>query len=71
MKFLKIFLVLLGFTVQFGQSQTAPPTQDILHHSLVKNLPFENIGPSIMSGRVTDLAVNPEMTTEFYVAYAS
>ena len=44
MKFLKIFLVLLGFTVQFGQSQTAPPTQDILHHSLVKNLPFENIG---------------------------
>ena len=24
-----------------------------------------------MSGRVTDLAVNPEMTSEFYVAYAS
>ena len=71
MKFLKIFLVLLGFTVQFGQSQTSPPTQDILDHSLVKNLPFENIGPSIMSGRVTDLAVNPEMTSEFYVAYAS
>jgi photosystem II stability/assembly factor-like uncharacterized protein len=38
---------------------------------LVKNLKFDNIGPTIMSGRVTDLAVNPEMTSEFYVAYAS
>ena len=71
MKFFKILFVLLGFTVQIGQSQTAPPTQDIDDQSLVKNLLFENIGPSIMSGRVTDLAVNPEMTSEFYVAYAS
>ena len=39
--------------------------------SLVKNVPFENIGPSIMSGRVVDLDVNPEMPSEFYVAYAS
>ncbi|UMB59848.1 glycosyl hydrolase [Lutibacter sp. A80] len=39
--------------------------------SLVKNVPFENIGPSVMSGRVVDLAVNPKNATEFYVAYAS
>jgi len=39
--------------------------------SLVKNVPFENIGPSVMSGRVTDLEVNPDNPTEFYVAYAS
>ncbi len=39
--------------------------------SLVKNLPFKNIGPTIMSGRVVDLAVNPENPTEFYVGYAS
>ena len=32
---------------------------------------FKNIGPTIMSGRVVDLAVNPENPTEFYVAYAS
>jgi photosystem II stability/assembly factor-like uncharacterized protein len=30
-----------------------------------------NIGPTIMSGRVVDLAVNPKNPTEFYVAYAS
>jgi photosystem II stability/assembly factor-like uncharacterized protein len=39
--------------------------------TLVKNVPFINIGPSIMSGRVVDLDVNPNQPTEFYVAYAS
>ncbi len=39
--------------------------------SLVKNISFENIGPTVMSGRVVDLDVNPENPTEFYVAYAS
>lgn len=39
--------------------------------SLVKNVPFKNIGPTVMSGRVTDLAVNPENPSEFYVGYAS
>ena len=39
--------------------------------SLVKNVPFTNIGPAIMSGRVVDLAVNAKNPVEFYVAYAS
>ncbi|MFK7832462.1 MAG: glycosyl hydrolase [Winogradskyella sp.] len=39
--------------------------------SLVKNVPFENIGPTIMSGRVVDVDVNPNEPSEFYVGYAS
>lgn len=39
--------------------------------SLLNNLPFRNIGPRIMSGRVVDLAVNPANPNEFYVAFAS
>ncbi len=39
--------------------------------SLLKDVPFKNIGPAIMSGRVVDLDVNPEDPTEFYVAYAT
>ncbi len=39
--------------------------------SLVKNIPLKNIGPSVMSGRVVDLAVNENNPTEYYVAYAS
>ena len=39
--------------------------------SQVKNVPFTNIGPTIMSGRVVDFDVNPDNPIEFYVAYAS
>lgn len=39
--------------------------------SLVKNIPFKNIGPTVMSGRVVDVAVNPTNSSEFYVGYAS
>ena len=43
----------------------------MMQSSLVKNIAFTNIGPTVMSGRVADVAVNPENTTEFYVGYAS
>lgn len=39
--------------------------------NLFSEVKFQNIGPTIMSGRVVDLAVNPENPIEFYVAYAS
>lgn len=39
--------------------------------SIVQNIPLKNIGPTVMSGRVVDVAVNPKNTIEFYVGYAS
>ena len=39
--------------------------------SLFKNLPFRNVGPTVMSGRVVDLEVDPDDPLHFYVAYAS
>ena len=39
--------------------------------SIIKNISFTNIGPTIMSGRVADIDVNPNDPTEFYVGYAS
>ena len=39
--------------------------------SLLNEVAFRNIGPSIMSGRVVDIDANPEDPTEFYVAYAT
>lgn len=39
--------------------------------SLVNNIGFRNIGPTVMSGRVVDFEVNPDDPTEFYVAYAT
>lgn len=56
-----------GEAIKQGLEQKA----EMMENSIVKNVPFENIGPSVMSGRVVDLAVNPNMPSEFYVAYAS
>ena len=39
--------------------------------SVLNTIRFQNIGPSVMSGRVSDIDANPEDPTEFYVAYAS
>ena len=39
--------------------------------SVLKDIKFRNIGPSIMSGRVVDIEANPADATEFYVAYAT
>lgn len=39
--------------------------------SLFSHLPFTNIGPTVCSGRIVDVDVNPSRTTEMYVAYAS
>ncbi|ARN78554.1 glycosyl hydrolase [Nonlabens spongiae] len=67
--------------IAFAQVPPATPAQDVLDgldkieqmkkESLVKNLEFINIGPTIMSGRVVDLDVNPQNSAEFLVAYAS
>ena len=40
-------------------------------HEFISDLEFTNIGPTVFSGRVVDIEVNPEDPTEFYVAYAS
>jgi len=45
--------------------------EELTKSSRVKNIHFRNIGPTIMSGRVVALEVDPEDPTRFYVAYAS
>ncbi len=45
--------------------------QMLEQRSVVNEVKFRNIGPSIMSGRVVDLEANPADPTEFYVAYAT
>jgi photosystem II stability/assembly factor-like uncharacterized protein len=43
----------------------------LIEASIVKNLKFRNVGPTVMSGRVVDIDANPDKPSEFYVAYAS
>ena len=42
-----------------------------LDKSMVKMLGFRSIGPAAYSGRISDIAVNPDNTSEYYVGVAS
>lgn len=46
-------------------------SKDILQTSLFNNLKFRSVGPAITSGRIADIAVNPQNHHEYYVAAAS
>ncbi|WP_162053450.1 WD40/YVTN/BNR-like repeat-containing protein [Pontibacter pamirensis] len=77
-------LIALGGTVQ-AQKKTKQPTatsakerlqayekrQQLEQASPVSNLELRNAGPSIMSGRITDIEVSPTDPTTFYAAFAS
>ncbi len=77
-----VFLFISILTFGFTSAQVAPTKgSDRLNglakrkllqsQSLLKDIKFRNIGPSVMSGRVVDVDVNPNDPTEFYVAYAT
>lgn len=79
---MKQFYLLVFASISIASAQIQPTTSQKVDeslmakksmdaNSLVKNIPLKNIGPSVMSGRVVDLAVNEDNPTEYYVAYAS
>ena len=79
-KFLSIVLYTISYTLVFSQPSPSDAQsiinayknkETLTHSSRVKNIEFRNIGPTIMSGRVVALEVNPQNPTQFYVAYAS
>ena len=75
-----IYLLILLAINCFSQQKITNPEiikealtkkSNMMKASLVKNIKFTSIGPTVMSGRVADVDVNPENPTEFYVGYAS
>ena len=76
---LKFVLCLFSVTLMAQQPSTKASIvkkslsdkEQLTQNSIIKNIPFTNIGPTIMSGRVADIDVNPNDPTEFYVGYAS
>ena len=78
----RLFTIVALFCTLFVQAQikatsaqerlkTIEQRKQLLTRSTLNEAGFRNIGPSIMSGRVVDIEVNPQEPTEFYVAYAS
>lgn len=76
--FMKKILVVLGVLLlsagvsaqKKGNTQTQA-TNSALNSGLVAGLQFRCIGPAMASGRISDIAVNPENPSEYYLAVAS
>ena len=79
MRYLLPILFACSFIISYSQKPTKAvdrwegydKRKSLEQNSLVKNIEFKNIGPTVMSGRVTDIEVNPKNNHHFYVAYAS
>lgn len=82
MKYLLTLAGMIATLMLFAQTQPAftPGTDRIASfearkaaaaRSIVNAIKFDNIGPTVFSGRVVDIDVHPDDPTIFYVAYAS
>ena len=68
-KYFILFISLLFLT--FGFSQKKKNSTDDLKSSDLSGLKFRSVGPAFMSGRIADIAINPENENEWYVAVGS
>lgn len=78
-----LFVILFSIIALDGYSQMVESTtteqreetveryQEMRQNSIFKEYPVRNVGPVVMSGRVTDIAVHEQRPSHFYVAYAS
>ena len=58
-------------TVLIAQGKSAKATPDTAKTNPFKGLKFRGIGPAFMSGRISDIAINPQKPSTWYVAVGS
>lgn len=75
MKKILVYITLVSFVLlipMLGFSQKEKSKKDtIFTESLFKGLKFRNLGPAFMSGRIADIAINPEDESTWYIAVGS
>jgi len=54
-----------------GAAKAAPEKKALLTSEVLSGLAFRNIGPAIMSGRISDIAIHPKKRQVWYVAVGS
>ncbi len=71
---ISLVLILLGILIAFPSEAKKKKVEEekfTIKSDLVKGLKWRSIGPAFTSGRIADFAVNPNNTSEYYVAVAS
>ena len=67
--FLIILLSIVSFSL-FSQKKKYNEKSDLENFS-ISGLKWRSVGPALTSGRISDIAVNPNKPFEYYVAVAS
>jgi len=70
-KFVLSLFSLLILAAVVGLAEGESGTKPKLHADLLAGIKLRNIGPALMSGRISDLAVDPERPSRWYVAVGS
>ena len=60
-----------AYTTAAKRMQAFEQRKALKETSIINTIPFRNVGPTVFSGRVVDVAVSPTDPSHFYVAYAS
>jgi photosystem II stability/assembly factor-like uncharacterized protein len=74
MKSILTSLLIIGLVIpSFSQKKKNGDDEPMskVNSSLVSGLKFRCIGPSLTAGRIADIAVNPDNTSEYFIAVAS
>lgn len=66
-----ILITIYSYAQPFTPAKTRLESVNLVSESRFSNINTQSIGPTIMSGRVTDIEVNPANPIEMVVAYAS
>ena len=68
-KFINFLLVMLLITnVSYSQKSK---DESKINNNTFKALKFRNIGPALMSGRISDIAIHPENDNIWYITVGS
>jgi photosystem II stability/assembly factor-like uncharacterized protein len=77
-KFSLLLIALMSVTIIYGQKKSVSkpekvtePKEELYNATLFSSLKFRSIGPAVTSGRISDLAINPNNLSEYYVASSS
>lgn len=82
MRYLSVFVIVFVFLVNgvYAQPQSSTPQEieasiqqrmELFKQSIFKDYPVRSVGPVVMGGRVTDIAVHPENPRIFYTGFGS
>jgi photosystem II stability/assembly factor-like uncharacterized protein len=68
-----LLLLLLSFSVNAQKNKATTPAAEANNNamqSVISGFSFREIGPAVTSGRISDIAVNPNNYSEWYIAAA-